>query len=74
MPGFWLRVEWLWAEQPDILRTLEAAHGFKNFLLVMAFNTDRPNELCPNRNTAGLYRNYNLNTGDSDRPHAISLS
>lgn len=22
LPGFWLRLEWLWAEQPDLLRAL----------------------------------------------------
>jgi Uma2 family endonuclease len=27
LPGFWLRVEWLWAEQPDVLRALAEVIG-----------------------------------------------
>ncbi len=27
LPGFWLRVEWLWAEQPDLLRALAELIG-----------------------------------------------
>lgn len=27
LPGFWLRVEWLWAEQPNVLRALAEVIG-----------------------------------------------
>ncbi|MBI1879056.1 MAG: Uma2 family endonuclease [Chloroflexi bacterium] len=27
LPGFWLRLEWLWAEQPDVLRALAEVIG-----------------------------------------------